>query len=152
MHIPDLSWVPTEGLAFRCTGCGECCRRPGWVLLTRLEADRIAERLAGEGATAETLLGELWLQEADDLFAINVGEKEPCALLDPQGRCTVHDIKPMQCATYPFWPEILGKRRAWTYEKRRCEGIEHIESERYTAADIVEICRMRATTRNVPAR
>ncbi len=150
MQIPPLNWVPEEGLRFGCTGCGECCRRPGYVYVTRAEADRIAARLEGDGATAETLLGELWVEDEDDLFAINVDERAPCALLGKDGHCTVHDIKPIQCATYSFWPEILGRRRSWTYEARRCEGINHAESDAYTVPDIVEICRMRARTKNVP--
>ena len=35
----------------------------------------------------------------------------------------VYPVRPLQCRTYPFWPEVLASRQAWQREARRCEGI-----------------------------
>jgi len=32
-------------------------------------------------------------------------------------------VRPQQCRTYPFWPEIVETRGAWQEEARRCEGM-----------------------------
>ena len=29
---------------------------------------------------------------------------QKCVFLDNDGRCTVHAVRPLQCATYPYWP------------------------------------------------
>ncbi len=111
-----------NGLRFECTRCGDCCRRPGDVRFERHEADRVAAHLLGAGATAVALAGELWLEDFDGTFRIVVEAAEACPFLGEQG-CTIHGLKPRQCATYPFWDEILASPRAWTAESRDCEGM-----------------------------
>ena len=138
-------WYEKDGLRFRCTQCGACCRRPGTVHLTRAEGDRIAERIVGLGATADTLAGEMWLESADGSLVIDVPDDAACPLLGAAG-CTVHDIKPMQCATYPFWPEIVRSRRAWRDEKPWCEGIRD-DGDVYDRAAIADLLAEGARTR-----
>lgn len=133
-----------EGLSFTCTRCGNCCRRPGDVLLLPHEADAIAERLRGPGADHHTLNGVLWQPEDDGRLRISVPEEEACPLLGPHG-CTVHDIKPIQCATYPFWPEILRTRRVWESERPHCEGID-LGPRHYAPAEIKKIMTERERT------
>jgi Fe-S-cluster containining protein len=149
------TWYAETGVTFGCTRCGACCKRPGFVFLTPFEADRIAERLVGQGATAAALMGELWVEDEDGLLVIDVPERATCPLLGEDG-CTVHDIKPMQCATYPFWPEIMKSRKAWKYEAKRCEGIHpgpvrpdaSTEADTYSGEAVDAILAMRARTRN----
>ena len=38
-------------------------------------------------------------------------------------RCVVHAVKPRQCKTYPFWPEILESEQTWKAEGKECPGI-----------------------------
>lgn len=38
--------------------------------------------------------------------------------------CLPRDDCPMQCRTYPFWPEPLTSRHDWEAEALRCEGIQ----------------------------
>lgn len=138
-------WYAKSGLRFRCTRCGACCRRPGTVSLTAAEADRIAARIVGEGATASSLAGELWLENVDGSWLIDVPDDAACPLLGPTG-CTVHDIKPMQCATYPFWPEIVKSRRTWREEAPWCEGIRD-DGDVYDAPAIADLLAESARTR-----
>src|SRR5258706_322600 len=39
------------------------------------------------------------------------------------GGCGVHAAKPVQCATFPFWPELVESRRAWHKTGGWCPGI-----------------------------
>ena len=115
-------WFHKKPLTFECTKCGDCCKRPGYVYLYASEAERIAKRILGDDATAASLIGELWVEEIDGSFRLDVPENEACPLLGPTG-CVVHDIKPMQCATYPFWGELLARESSWEVERQACEGI-----------------------------
>jgi Fe-S-cluster containining protein len=45
-----------------------------------------------------------------------------CVFLGEGRRCRIYAVRPAQCRTYPFWPE-LETRQAWRDEARRCEGI-----------------------------
>lgn len=74
------------------------------------------------------------------------GEGFDCALLARDGqtgmtRCTVHKERPMQCRTWPFWPENLRSRRTWRQAASECEGIERGPMVGYR-----EICHNRDLT------
>lgn len=115
-------YVRRGGLKFRCTQCGLCCKQPGFVAVTREEAAKIAPRVR-EGATVKSLEGVLWnWDDQQGAWMIDVPEGSACPLLGEQG-CTVHDIKPEQCATYPFWSENIASLIDWAEEGKRCEGI-----------------------------
>jgi Fe-S-cluster containining protein len=48
--------------------------------------------------------------------------KSQCHFLTATG-CIVHPVKPVQCRTYPFWPELVETVAAWKAEGTRCPGI-----------------------------
>lgn len=39
-------------------------------------------------------------------------------------RCLVYGVRPQQCRTFPFWPEILVSEAEWEATARECEGID----------------------------
>ena len=41
-----------------------------------------------------------------------------CVFLDPTGQCSIYDVRPVQCRTYPFWPSLVGDQASW-----ECEGV-----------------------------
>jgi Fe-S-cluster containining protein len=42
--------------------------------------------------------------------------------------CTIHPVRPRQCSTYPWWPELINKE-SWDYEREHiCEGLDHVEA------------------------
>jgi len=46
-----------------------------------------------------------------------------CVFLDADERCGVYAARPLQCRTFPFWPELIRSGR-WTRQARRlCEGV-----------------------------
>jgi len=47
-----------------------------------------------------------------------------CVMLDEQDRCRVHAVRPQQCRSYPFWPEILANEFTWILEKGTCPGLD----------------------------
>lgn len=139
-----MTWYQRRALYFRCTKCGDCCRRPGWVFLKPVEAERIAVKLLGDDGKASQLVGELWEEKGDE-FIIEVTGNRGCPLLGPDG-CRVHDVKPDQCRTYPFWPELLESEKAWDAERKYCEGIDP-NGDTYRYGDITRMLRDERGTR-----
>ena len=66
-------------------------------------------------------------------------EGDRCAFLDDDKRCRIYPVRPVQCRTYPFWPELVESKFAWRAEARRCEGINR--------GEIVPVARMRHALR-----
>jgi Fe-S-cluster containining protein len=46
-----------------------------------------------------------------------------CVFLDSEGQCRIYPVRPLQCQSYPFWPELVCSKTAWQREAHRCEGI-----------------------------
>lgn len=63
----------------------------------------------------------------DDVVLRDVNDAGDCEWLvrnaDGTTACLVNAAKPDQCASYPFWPRIVGSREAWDDESERCKGI-----------------------------
>ena len=37
--------------------------------------------------------------------------------------CSVYHVRPLQCRTWPFWPENLANERAWNQAAKKCHGM-----------------------------
>jgi Fe-S-cluster containining protein len=109
-------------LRFCCTQCGKCCMTGGdyYVYLTEAESEAIRMHLQ---------LSQNWFRRryltrlADGERVLASGDNDHCIFLDEAGQCRIYSARPLQCKTYPFWPELAGNARAWISEARRCEGI-----------------------------
>ncbi|PNH08077.1 hypothetical protein TSOC_005395 [Tetrabaena socialis] len=56
------------------------------------------------------------------------GETQPCIFL-VDNKCSIHTVRPGQCSTYPWWPELTVDRE-WEWEKANiCEGFDHPDAE-----------------------
>lgn len=133
-------WYERDGLQFECTRCGRCCKRPGFVLVTNDEAERIAERIFGTDAATVAAQQGLWRRLiSEEGWTVDVAPGTPCPLLGADDRCSVHDIKPSQCAQYPFWYEVIEARVTWALEGQECEGIG--KGRKWSAEEIDSIMR-----------
>ena len=98
-HVYDSNTL--EGFACQC--CGACCRIPGGIVrLSDAEIARIAA----------------YLDMSEDDFIAQETEVSPdrkclilkdspdgtgaCGMLDAEGRCRIHLVKPDQCASFPY--------------------------------------------------
>ena len=118
-----------KSLRFECTGCGECCRRPGYVYFDSEDEIRAAEFL---GLTPE-LFRESYLEPLDGEWILDVPRDSACPFLLDDA-CTIHPARPRQCATYPFWKEIVKKTGGWVREREDCPGID--QGRRYSWEEI----------------
>jgi Fe-S-cluster containining protein len=129
-----------DGLRFACKRCGNCCSGKGSVVVV---SPREREALARQTGMSVAEFEErhcriAWycpepgrpVSEAtpdDDVVLIDDDETGDCEWLvrnaDGTTACRVNAAKPDQCASYPFWPRIVGSREAWEDEGARCKGI-----------------------------
>ncbi|MDF7809447.1 YkgJ family cysteine cluster protein [Pontiellaceae bacterium B12219] len=84
---------------FKCSGCGDCCRWGGFVLLTENDVRRMASHL------------ELAEQAFIDVHTRLAPNRKQLALLDQEDgscaflkgdQCSVYEARPEQCRTFPY--------------------------------------------------
>ncbi|TVQ75776.1 MAG: YkgJ family cysteine cluster protein [Phycisphaeraceae bacterium] len=118
-----------DGLRFECTMCGQCCTgAPGFVTFTKQEGRAIAARL---GVTEAEFLARYTHAMPDGRRSLNERETEfgnDCIFLDREtlpGKavCSLYEDRPLQCRTFPWWPDNLRSASAWRRAARQCEGI-----------------------------
>lgn len=128
-------------LRFSCTRCGRCCtgNTDYHVYLNDAEAEKIRVFIG---------FGRSWFRrrylarDADGSLILQARDNGACIMLDKDGSCRVYAARPVQCATYPFWPEVVKTTTAWRREGQRCEGIDQgeiIPVERVEKA--LQLCR-----------
>lgn len=136
----DSPWF-ADGLEFTCTQCGDCCTGgPGYVWISEVEIDRLAEflrmprievlkrycrRVGGRISLKERVLGP---QRHDCIFLKEIESTRYDAGAGREVRttkriCEIYDVRPLQCRTWPFWPENLSSRSAWKLSARKCPGM-----------------------------
>jgi len=118
MHEP---WY-RDGLRFECQpSCGACCSNHDDYSFVYLENDDPARIAAHLGLDADEFLRRY--TEVDDGHIVLRMDQPACPFLDGT-RCTIYDVRPRQCRTFPFWPETLRTRAAWRKLRRFCPGID----------------------------
>jgi len=110
-----------QALHFKCTGCGKCCTggEDHYVAMSKMEAKRIQKHLGVSSAwfrrryvnhlTRNTLTARM--------------HNGRCVFLNDNGKCRIYQLRPVQCKTYPYWPELLENKQTWDSEAVHCEGI-----------------------------
>jgi len=123
-----------DGLSFECQQCGGCCGGfPGYVWLTDEEIERIASHL---GLEVDAFL-EKYTKRVMARHTFTEVENYNCVMLK-DGGCSIYEVRPVQCRTFPFWDENLDERSDWDSAARHCPGmnkgkrhsIEEIERRR----------------------
>ena len=113
-----LPWY-SEGIRFTCLRCGDCCRgEPGFVWVTPNDIRAISESL---GMTEDEFKAA-YVRRDHGKFSLTELENGDCVFWSPDG-CKVYAVRPVQCRTFPFWPEYLRSGYAWGRVQRRCPAI-----------------------------
>lgn len=115
---PETPWY-RDGLAFQCTRCGACCTgAPGYVWVVKEEIERLAEH---RGETLEQFSARFVRRVGQRLSLIEKPGGD-CIFWDKQAGCTVYPARPVQCQTWPFWPENIESPEAWDQVTQVCPG------------------------------
>ena len=85
--------------AFKCSGCGECCRWTGSVLLTDSDISNVAGHL--DLSEMEFIEHQTRLAPNRTQLALLDQEDGSCSFLEGD-RCRIYEVRPEQCRTFPF--------------------------------------------------
>ena len=85
---------------FKCLCCGKCCRIEGVVRLSPGDITAIA---ADMGLDEQSFI-DLHTEVAYDRRGLVLKDHPDgsCAMLDENGRCKIHAVKPAQCRNFPY--------------------------------------------------
>ena len=127
------------GLHFECRQCGKCCSglQEGVIWISRHEINMLADRL---GITAS----ELRKKHLKRIGFRSSIKENPCskdciflAELNGSKGCTIYDVRPMQCRSWPFWPGNLQSPDDWNTAATKCPGVN--KGRLYTFDEIQKI-------------
>lgn len=113
-----------RGLNFRCKfpACDRCCsgaKGPGYVWLNVDEMRAIAEFLK----QPFDMFTRHFVRQIDHAYSLIEKPNHDCIFLE-SGSCSIYDVRPTQCRTYPFWREPLKSPESWKAEAKECPGID----------------------------
>ena len=108
-----------DGLSFRCTRCGACCTgAPGYVWVTIEEIDR----LAGFRNQTRDEFSRQFVRQVGSRLSLVERPGGDCIFWDKASGCTVYEARPVQCRTWPFWPENVETEEDWDHVRSVCPG------------------------------
>jgi len=87
-----------------------------------LAPDDVERMAAHEGLTRRKFLSRYCETDVDGDLRLSTPAGKHCHFLTEAG-CSIHQVKPLQCRTFPFWPEHVANKRAWKNLKQYCPGI-----------------------------
>lgn len=111
-----------DGLQFSCTRCGKCCTgEPGYVWVNDEELAAIAARRGEPVEQVERLL----TRPVRTKRTLREQANGDCVFYDRKQGCTIYDIRPRQCRTWPFWESNVKTPETWEQTKKVCPGSGH---------------------------
>ena len=126
----------SNGIYFECQQSGKCCQSRGaygYIYVSFKDRTRLASHL---GITTAQFTKN-YTAKTEGLFHLKQPEKS-CPFLQAN-RCSVYHVRPLQCRTWPFWPENMSPQ-VWREEiEPYCPGIG--KGRLYTAEEIGEIIK-----------
>ena len=115
-----------EGKKFICTECGKCCTGAGEVWANFAEVTALAKATGLSEKHFITKYTKSYSKRPGwYMIKRKIGSGD-CVFLGKDGKmCLVYNARPTQCATYPWWPELMNDA-LWNAEAEDvCEGINH---------------------------
>ena len=135
-EIEQKPWF-SEGLRFKCTGCGGCCTgSPGYVFLSETDRNRLSTHLNLSVDDFE----KKYTRRIDGIHALLDREGSADCIFLKENKCSVYDGRPTQCRTFPWWIQHLREPSDWEEAKERCEGINHPDAPIVPSVHIEEQC------------
>lgn len=109
-----------RGLRFECTGCGQCCTgSPGYVWVSESEVEEISLFL---GLPTKEFT-ERFVRRVDGRLSLLEHPKNFDCVFLKEKKCQIYSVRPTQCRTFPWWPQLLRSEEEWRKAANFCEGI-----------------------------
>lgn len=114
-----LPWYK-DGLRFECTQCGQCCTGgPGYTWVTDEEIQIIAAHLQ---ISTEDFIKK-YLRKVGKRWSLLEHPKTYDCVFLKDNKCSIYQVRPRQCQTFPWWAQNLQSPEAWKRASEKCEGI-----------------------------
>ena len=127
-RAPDMPLLAAgDRFAFRCAGCGGCCRGRGGLVLSGYALSRLARRLGLPPRITARAFCRSYIGAVSRLPVLRLApvraEGNNCPFLTG-GRCAVHESRPLACALYPLGQGVSreGEGAVADYLKFLCGG------------------------------
>ena len=109
-RAPDMPYLAAgDRFAFRCAGCGGCCRGREDLVLSGYDLYRLSRRLGLPPKITARAFCRSYIGAVSRLPVLRLApvraERNNCPFLTG-GRCAVHEARPLACALYPLGQEI----------------------------------------------
>jgi Fe-S-cluster containining protein len=121
-------------MRFNCQMSGECCKsrgEHGFVALEESDIHRMEIHLGKpreQFAEFRAFDSFRNITQPHSRWIIKGTEKQCPFLVD--NKCSIHSVKPVQCATWPFWEGELIKNGKFVKELSFCRGIHRDDLEK----------------------
>lgn len=86
---------------FKCKKCGQCCKNPPIVILTKNDIFRMAKHFK---KSYRNILDEYTRNaiSAEGAKVLSIKYTKPCMFLDESNECKIYKVRPVICTLYPF--------------------------------------------------
>ena len=124
-RAPDMPLLAAgDRFAFRCAGCGGCCRGREDLVLSGYDLYRLARRLGLPPRITARAFCRSYIGAVSRLPVLRLApvraEGNNCPFLTG-GRCAVHEARPLACALYPLGQEITREGKvAYYFQNTGC--------------------------------
>ena len=112
-----------KGIRFECQGSGNCCVSRGTYGFVYLSKKDIKKLSIGFKTTEKNFVKN-YCQKTDGFIHLKELKKNNgnCIFLK-DNKCTVYKSRPIQCRTWPFWPENMNTK-TWNNDiAKNCPGV-----------------------------
>ena len=123
--MEDVFWK--NGISFLCTRCSACCRYDqGFVFLYEQDIAPILKKL---NLKYEDFVSKYcrWISFNDGYEYLSFNEKKNYDCTFWNNGCSIYEVRPLQCKSYPFWPQALKSLDAWLALTAGCKAIINLE-------------------------
>jgi Fe-S-cluster containining protein len=147
-----------KGIEFSCQMCGKCCTglNEGEVYLYEKDVLRLTKLLNIRGIKHLREFAEKYFKIVDDSFFWKepgaqrgktyrykslgfkfTGEDEHCHFLK-NNICTVHEARPFQCRSFPFWQMMVSSKKNFDTYTKKCKGLQLLKGKFHTREEILK--------------
>ncbi|MFX1374825.1 MAG: YkgJ family cysteine cluster protein [Promethearchaeota archaeon] len=147
-----------NGIKFSCQMCGDCCRgfNEGEVYLYKDDILRLTKYLNIEGREGLRNFAKKYVKVINDSFFWKepeaqrgkkyrfktlgfrfTGEDEHCHFLK-DNICSVHDYRPFQCRSFPFWQMMVSNKKNFDSYTKKCKGLQLLKGHYYSREEILD--------------
>ena len=113
---------PKTKFKFSCTACGNCCKGGGSVYFTENELEKIYDHLSLSGEAKNNFHNKL-INRTSNGYYVHENDKA-CYFLDKNNKCSIYNLRPLQCSTYPFWPSVFRNQKEFEVNMKDCPGLK----------------------------